>query len=557
MSCSTRSVALRNAIISTLCLMALGFWSMAAQAQQSHSQLRPWVVQAVDESSKPLGVFVDPLVINTLVNDVSLYYSNFCDASGAGCKITRQNRTVLVSAVREFLTEYLRTQPVEIKRLAARIAGQDQMARIGQTESMRVSFTVIDLGQRATTTAILIKRLPQPVEFEGTGNLLLTVAGTLEIGERKAGSVSWRTVSLTPNQRVNLGTVAPSSLGDVSMGALVQPLDAFCTDGPAVKYLGPHAMFNWGRATIDEDEGKRRDMLVPFARASAVDLTIDVDPSIKCDAECRRDVSAVFAQAFAAWKGGCIRCDPNAFAFIRAGGNLWIAEHLAARLRARANGNTSIPLDLSKGLSSNELPTLSVGTGTSSVFAVNYLNITLEQKLKQQVCSLASRAAPWVVPAQSLVCEIPNLPLVASDVVRASLAFLNRETSCGPGTVACGLPSARVEINGATYGFIIPRSTAGGGEYSLGRGELKLGFRPVVMHEVGHWFGVPHADVAGVNANLDIMATPYGTGPTCISQQSAIMVNNAADKRWAYRLQNGGGALHPPPVVVPGRARSR
>ena len=70
--------------------------------------------------------------------------------------------------------------------------------------------------------------------------------------------------------------------------------------------------------------------------------------------------------------------------------------------------------------------------------------------------------------------------------------------------------------------------------------------RHVVLHEVGHWFGVPHADVAGQDAMHDVMSKDYSKGELCVSSNSLVMLNNASDLRWEYRTRGGGGALVTP-----------
>lgn len=83
------------------------------------------------------------------------------------------------------------------------------------------------------------------------------------------------------------------------------------------------------------------------------------------------------------------------------------------------------------------------------------------------------------------------------------------------------------------------------GKFEFGAGSISVDLRHVVLHEVGHWFGVPHVDTVAGGAYKDVMTSVPEDGKPCVSAASLIMLNNATDLRWKYRVLEGGGLRRP------------
>ena len=519
-------------------------WLFAEPMAQA--DLRNLVVRSVEAVARPMNLFIDPLVVDSMVDDVAIYYSTFCSAPGAACRFSASNSVALTVAIKASLNEYLTTQPTTMRTLASRIAGDGQMPLAGWPETGQVALAVVEFGRRYDLGALVIKRVPKNVELGWSSSKLLTIPGIVEIGEGRAPEIVWRRINLSANQTTAIEGGADLAR-EPSLGTLVQSADAYCPDEPVAdaRYnIGPLEEFNWGRSLLEVDDKLRYANLVQFAKNPAVDLTLYVDPAIKCERECQRDLSAVFAQAMAAWKGGCARCNANAFAVLRAADNVWMSSHLVARLREVDLSKPLPVLDLSR----TPYGQASIPAGTATFYlrsSVAYANVTFDTALRKKVCALSGNDAPWLPASRKFLCEPVDTTVGSVGVTSAQLRILQRETACGEIAVACGLPNSRVELNALRYSFEVPRTKAVTSAYRLGSGPLSLDIQQVITHEVGHWFGVPHADIAGTNSVADIMSSNYGDGKPCISRNSAIMVNNAADSRWQYRVREGG-ALNPP-----------
>jgi len=60
---------------------------------------------------------------------------------------------------------------------------------------------------------------------------------------------------------------------------------------------------------------------------------------------------------------------------------------------------------------------------------------------------------------------------------------------------------------------------------------------PIVLHEVGHWFGLPHVESdVGPDGRDEVMFDSGGTDSVCISSAALNMVEAAVDRSWSYRL---------------------
>ena len=81
------------------------------------------------------------------------------------------------------------------------------------------------------------------------------------------------------------------------------------------------------------------------------------------------------------------------------------------------------------------------------------------------------------------------------------------------------------------------------GRVTLPQKDGDIPLHPVILHEVGHWFGLPHVESdAGADGRDEVMVDFGGADKVCISRAALNMVDSAVDRTWPLR-QSGKGAL--------------
>jgi len=362
---------------------------------------------------------------------------------------------------------------------------------------------------------------------------------------RPAGGVPFaRGVDVGVRQRLTLSaTSAASAITASTIGDIEATPDLFCYALRSTRSSGPTAVFNWGRDSFGESKSVQLANQAPFTRKTGLDIRVVNQTTISCGNACLSGFGIAFAQAVAAWRGGCERCSPNALTVLRLGGRVWLDSRAAGRLRRVAAGEVGVPLDLRKP-QPEELEGL-IAAPTMSVpqtSVVGYSEVTGDAAVRRALCVQAASTAAWVVTAQSMLCA--GTPAAGDTLTTPTVLLKPGATRCGPDAIACGLPNAGIEI---TLDQIRYRIRAPTGVIFLGTATNgpAIDLRQVVLHEVGHWFGVPHSQVQGPGAVLDIMGETLGDGPACISAASMMMMNNASDLRWRYRISEGGGLKRP------------
>lgn len=122
-------------------------------------------------------------------------------------------------------------------------------------------------------------------------------------------------------------------------------------------------------------------------------------------------------------------------------------------------------------------------------------------------------------------------------------------TTCGEGAIACAIPGGKIQITDK-YTYWIKDDLA---TYIL-IGEMNddvHNINTVLLHEVGHWFGLRHPETFKLNYK-DVMQGVINNDYTCVAAQSLMMLNNATDIRWPYRAKENQGLMPPKKMLSRG-----
>ncbi len=533
-----------------LLLLALSA-PLPATAQPDPNKVLKLVADAVAAVSAEQHLGVDPHLVDSMAASASVFAGNYCyqsnpSVSDTHCDATLFNPAVLGSNVRRFISDTL-SGSNEVVSLGARLANVSggDFAQIGWPPAVKNDVGIITLDAGGATVERVILATPSgQMQIASEARQILMEAGQYTLTVRLSnGSETTKTVSVRPRQQVAFAA-SPAGQANTMAGPIDVPGGRFCYDkhyGQAgLTGTGPLAEFNWGRSQLQGGPGA---FLAPIATKYAVDIQVD-DKFGACHSRCQRAMGVVFSQAIAVWRAGCQRCNRNALAVLQVGDNVWIDSRLAGRLRSIASG-VSATLDLTRPYPDEMLRVVAAPSLNIPTMAVpSYEYISSDRLLRSALCSRQASAAPWVPAAQSFLCSGTEV----EGIIQPTVTLLGDATHCGSAHdfLACGRPDAGIELALGATQFVLSTPT---GTMKIGHPETEseapVDMLDVVLHEVGHWFGVPHLSNVGIDKGGDIMASTLGDGQQCVSATSLTMMNNAMDTRWSWRVTGQQGLRKP------------
>ncbi|MBC5781526.1 hypothetical protein H8N03_01135 [Ramlibacter sp. USB13] len=507
------------------------------------TEIRTRVAEAVQVAASDLGVFVDPGVTEEISKTVDVFAGNFCfpahhPPSVARCERTVRQRGVLVGAVRDYLESAWARRPPAMLSVGARMAEREGLsfAQIGWPPEVPNRVAVIEFS-RTPAGRVALRTASGPAPLGSSRRYVLTTPGFQEFEVTEGTGRSVVRVN-TAAARVTRAELDGNSGSTIAAPLRIDPpVSRYCVGGSQPPASGALAFFNWARATYVEPDETKRANLAPIARQPAIEVSVRDDAGI-CGDACRAGVATAFVQSIALWRGGCSRCDQNAMSVVKVNQDVWIDARLASRLRGDVTSldlNRTVPSETAIAVTA---PAISVPT--SAMYG--YEPVVTGEDIERRLCSsnIASSGGP-IAEVRQVVCNRRS----PAGGVRATVVFRSR-TSCGPAAdfIACGRPLAEVEL--ATDDTRYRVATTDGTRLAGAGADEPIELRDVILHEVGHWFGVPHLDEAAPGAGVDIMSGTYTQGRACISGASLVMLNNAADLRWPFRVTEGRGLRRAP-----------
>jgi len=530
--------------------------AVGASAPPTLEKIKDRVDSAVYKSARTLKLGVDPQLSGEMLADAVLFFGNFCfdDDTLKACSDLLDDG----SKMREVITAYLedsKARPPMIRTIASRLSTEigRTMSDVGWPSQKDNSVGVINVPVELQNSEINLYTATGRSQVGGPASALLMSPGSLQlVATLEDKTEVYGSVELAP--RGLQDWIVDKNSEKKSSGAIDVTLESYCARGPEAGFSGPLAIFNWGRRTIGESAFERDSHLAPSAHQIGLDISVE-DQTGTCSASCSEGLGIMFAEAVAIWRSGCARCRDYALSVIRVGDRVWMDRRLIDRLHKNADSLESTDADTTQARSDSLMKYLSApSVSVPQSLVVGYVQVTGDADLKERICLLeAKEDMDWIAFSQGFLC--PESASVPEMELHPKVVISKGWTDCEKDAIACAIPGGNVQITTAEYAYEIP-GTSGFATLGESTEKQKYNIRPIILHEVGHWFGVPHPEAVGAPI-VDIMSGVYNPDNECVSAESLSMLNNAADDRWEYRAKDNQGLLpqsanQKTPLVVSG-----
>jgi hypothetical protein len=522
--------------------------------------IRKLINDALEETARQRRAFVAMAVAEEIVSGSILYATNFCSdytspKKADECLYSNGGDRKLFRVLSRYLTDATELRPTKIETIASRLAklSGGNISAAGWPSEIENDLAVVDIPVelRGREISLQTSSGPRKIGWQTDHIIVKSGAAQFRISNGDAATVS--NVTVLPRSRIPLSYPSQEAALKGAAGRVEVGEKHFCYIKRDWKFEGPMAAFNWGRAVFHESEQARFANLSPFTSQNSISIRVDDQSGGDCGSECKGALAASFAAAIAIWRSGCVRCEPNAFTVIKFDDTIWMDDRAVRALQQRATG-TIRPLNL-RDLNDGQRYISAPSAMVPQTLVVGYQDVTHEEVIKKQVCRAAASDAPWIRAAQGLFCAgAPAVSEALQPVLTLAVDWPQNDPTCPAEQkpLACGKFGGSITV--FTFHPFKLRGPTGESVLEEVVGAVYYDLEQVIIHEVGHWFGVPHAERAGADAVLDVMAGVYGKAneqhASCVSAQSLMMLNNAADLRWQYRT-NAGGALLPPQRKAP------
>lgn len=517
-------------LLASILAICASCYSATAQAPTT-KEVNNYFERAIRSAAKSRQLAIDPQIARDMIEDISNFTFNFCAALPDECNRILGDSNNLQPILQQYLADVEGgAQSIEtIASRLARSAGTD-ITKAGWPNVKPNAIGMVAVATESEDSVFYLRSGSGITTMGGPATKLLMQPGQWTVVVELAnGSRSEKSVNVRARQT--------ASLQDQSHASRIGRIEVKRSDYCAVtnvdqdnEVLHP---YNFARA---EFVGGIYSHAATVTQQVGISISVE-DQTGLCGEECMQGMSAAFARALAIWRSGCARCTDNALAVMEAQGNIWLDRRAAARLRSfqtpRPNysevdlsqRSTELPFEL------GAVPAMTVPTKSS----VGYEQINTDPELLAKLCGLSSpTGSDWIAIGQSLACG--RRPSVER-ALKPHLVLTTASTPCGDAAIACGMPEGEVQITLKDFALRVPTRQ---GKPRIGTSAAALDVESVLLHEVGHWFGIPHPEAIGLKVE-DIMSAVFKADKTCVSAQSLALLTNATDTRFEHRAKGNHG----------------
>lgn len=356
---------------------------------------------------------------------------------------------------------------------------------------------------------------------------------------------------------------SPEALRQFKLAFLVLYLPSMPAGTREMFLSGPMADRQARELGLSEEEFRRvvSSGVLPGAKPAAfmtrrsAEVSIRNDISSLCDAHCMESLRWNLVMAVAAWKSVCPTCTDDFLLTLAIDESLWIDPRVANWLRnAPAIDAASFPF---KGDANNVRTMVQPRAygftarpdGSTKMSAREFVfeKVDPADPAMRKVCSAPKQEVDRVDVLgriRKAVCESGS-QLVGASSVAMRVHLRPDATSCGSAEefIGCAHPDSSVELTfqDTRYSFV---DVHGSASLVVGPGSTPaLSGLAVLMHEVGHWFGLPHLDFERERVP-DFMQDTY-QDPACMSGLNLFLMVSMSDSSHAARFRKGGGLRKP------------
>jgi hypothetical protein len=285
----------------------------------------------------------------------------------------------------------------------------------------------------------------------------------------------------------------------------------------------------------------------PFHQAIAIQINLIADAT-QCPSDCRARMGNALVQAFLEWRSGCTRCLPSTLKVIEVDGARYVEGSLVDWFNYRTGAPAPSPASPNQPIEAMGWMNLMTQRVGPLVTSPGFRRVDPGDAVLQSACQGDQSFDPGrnrffpAVDRRVLyrICQ-PQATCSALDGCIEIPVYVGGNPCAN---VACGEPDGAITLNTDNYNFRLAKVTdaEGGsdGYGTIGRGADRVPLMAVLLHEVGHWFGLDHIDGSPLVNRAgceNVMCPSIGRIDRFrVTQGNLNMLNNAVDRVWNYRL---------------------